>query len=367
MTATLPDDRPLRVEVDIEAAGREWDDFVAATPGGHHAQTSRWAQVKDILGWDAARVILRADDRIVAGAQVLLRPVGRAGKVAFVPRGPLLGDDDPRLTAEMDAALMTFARKAKVRYIKVQPPANRHDLVPALGSLGWTASAMEAAPSATVRIDLFQSEDELLQRMHTTTRRYVRQGPRRGLEIRTGGEADLPAYYRIVEATSRRQGFTPYPLRYYETMWREFARDGRATMLLAEHEGRLLSAVLVIGWGDSATYKMGGWLGERASVRPNEPIHWAAMRWAKAAGYRYYDFDGVAKSVAETIARGETLDHRAVKGVASFKLQFGGDVALFPGALDSSPDRLLKPVVRLAAPRMDRMLSTAHRLLGRGH
>jgi lipid II:glycine glycyltransferase (peptidoglycan interpeptide bridge formation enzyme) len=367
MTATLRHDHARCVEIDVEATCPEWDEFVATTPGGHHAQTSRWARVKRVLGWDAARVILREDDRILGGAQVLLRSVGRAGKVAFVPRGPLLADYDPRLIGEMDTALMAFGRKSRVRYIKVQPPANRQDLVSALRDLRWTPSAMEAAPTATVRVDLFQSEEELLKRLRKTTRNYIRQGPRRGLEIRTGGEDDLAAYYDIIEATSKRQGFTPYPARYYETMWREFSRDGRATLLLAEHDGRLLSAILVIGWGDSATYKMGGWLGEKMLVRPNEPIQWAAMCWAKEAGYRYYDFDGLAKSVAETIARGETLENPADHGVASFKLQFGGDVVIFPGALDTSPDRLLRPAVRVAAPRMDRMMSTAHRLLGRGH
>ena len=35
------------------------DEFVATTPGGHHAQTSRWARVKRVLGWDAARLIVR--------------------------------------------------------------------------------------------------------------------------------------------------------------------------------------------------------------------------------------------------------------------------------------------------------------------
>jgi peptidoglycan pentaglycine glycine transferase (the first glycine) len=354
----------LRLAVDTSAHDPEWDAFVAATPGGHHAQTSLWAQVKAVLGWDGARLIVRQDDDIVGGAQLLTRPVGRFGRVGFAPRGPLLARDDARLLEEVHDALMAFARERRVRYLKVQPPAGGHDVATALEELGWAPSAMEAAPTADVRVDLAQSPEEILARMRPRVRNYVRQATRRDLVIRAGGESDLAAYYNVIEATSRRQGFSPYPARYYETMWRVFGEHAR--LLLAELDGRVLCATLLVGYGQSATYKMGGWTGERTRVHPSEAIHYAGMLWARDAGYRFYDFDGIHKSIALAAARDGELPEDARQGVAGFKLQFGGDVVLFPGALDASPSRLLRPAVRLAAPRLDRVLSVAHRALGRG-
>jgi peptidoglycan pentaglycine glycine transferase (the first glycine) len=357
-----------QLTVDSATHDPAWDAFVAATPGGHHAQTSLWAQVKAVLGWDATRLVIRQGDTIVGGAQLLTRAVGRAGSVGFAPRGPLLANDDPRLLDEIQRAMMDFGRERRVRYLKVQPPTDRHDLVDALRARGWTPSAMEAAPTADVRVDLEPTEEEIFGRLRGSTRNYVRQAPKRGLEIRAGGEDDLAAYYSMIEATSRRQDFVPYPARYYETMWRAFAEGegGNAQLLLAELDGKPLSSTLIIGYGDSATYKMGGWVGEKTRVRPSEAIQWAGIEWAKRAGYRYYDFDGINKTAAVALLRGGDEAETARKGVAAFKLQFGGEIVLHPGALDSSPSRLLRPAVRAAAPRIDRLQRVAHRALGRG-
>jgi lipid II:glycine glycyltransferase (peptidoglycan interpeptide bridge formation enzyme) len=355
-----------RLVVDREREAPGWDDFVASADGGHHAQSSLWAQVKSVLGWDATRLTVREGDAIVGGVQVLSRSVGPRARVGFAPRGPLVAGRNPRVLDLLHRALLDLGREERIRYLKVQPPADRHDLVPALTARGWTTSAMEAAPTATIAVDLSPTEDELLGAMRRSTRDKIRRSLRRGLRIRVGGERDFASYRRIVEATGRRQGFTPYPARYYETMWRVFGRSGRACLLLAELDDRVLSSTLLIALGDRATYKMGGWTGEQSRVRPNEAIHFAGMRWAKEAAYRYYDFDGIDRRVAVALSRDGDLAEGDRGGVAQFKLGFGGHVELTPGALDIAPERLLRPAVRLIAPRMDRFLAVAHRFLGRG-
>jgi lipid II:glycine glycyltransferase (peptidoglycan interpeptide bridge formation enzyme) len=355
----------LRVSVDADAEHPEWDAFLAGASGGHHAQTSIWARVKAVLGWRATRVLVRDGDRIVAGAQVLMRDVGRVGRVGFCPRGPVLESGAPELVGVVHRALIELGRDERIRYLKIQPPDGSHGLVPALRSHGWTSSAIEAAPTATVRVELNASEDELLARMRATNRRMVRQSLRRGLTIRAGGETDFDTYARIVEATSRRQGFVAYPAAYYRVMWRLFADEAMATLLLAELDGEVLSSALLVGFGDTVTYKMGGWSGGSSRVRPNEAMHFEGLRRAKDSGHRFYDFDGIHLDAARAVQRDGALPDD-VRGVAHFKLGFGGEVAIFPGALDISPNRLVRPLVRAVAPRSDRLLGLAHRALGRG-
>jgi len=52
-------------------------------------------------------------------------------------------------------------------------------------------------------------------------------------------------------------------------------------LLLADYKGEILSSILLLAFGDTVSYKMGGWSGERRDVRPNELLHWTAMRWAR--------------------------------------------------------------------------------------
>jgi lipid II:glycine glycyltransferase (peptidoglycan interpeptide bridge formation enzyme) len=364
----LLDERELYdVAEDCAPSNPEWDAFVEATPGGHHAQTSMWAQVKGSLGWDAVRVIVRERGAIVGGVQLLTRRVSAIGSVAFAPRGPILATSDPRLLDAVLKAAMALGRARRIRYLKLQPPVDRPDLVDALKARGWVPSAVEAAPSATVQVRLDRPEEDILARMRRSTRRGARQSVDRGLEIRVGGASDFPALHAMIASTAERQGFEHYPMRYYETMWRVFAERDQALLLLGEMDGELLAAHLYIGFNDCVTAKAGGWSGQaRTGVRPNAALDWAAMRWARERGFRAFDFDGIAPSVARALARGEDIPEAERNGVAEYKLGFGGSAMLLPSALDNSPSAILRPAVRAAAPHLTGLRSTAHRVLGRG-
>ena len=88
----------------------EWDAFVENCDSGHYAT------IKARAGWSAIRVKVRDEDRILAGAQVLVRSWRGAGGIAYVPKGPLLD------------ALRRFAAARRVRYMAVQPPMNTYGL-----------------------------------------------------------------------------------------------------------------------------------------------------------------------------------------------------------------------------------------------
>ncbi len=345
----------------------EWDAFVETTPGGHHAQTSLWAEVKGSLGWDAMRVVAREDDRIVGGVQLLTRKVSRFGAVAFAPRGPVLAVPDPHLLDAVVDAAMALGRERRIRYVKLQPPVDRPDLVDALEARGWAASAVEAAPSATVQVRLDRSEEDILAGMSRSTRRGAKQSVKRGLAIRVGGAGDLDALHGMIAATAERQGFHRYPMRYYATMWRVFAERDSALLLLGEIDGELLAAHLYVGFNDCVTAKAGGWSGQtRTGVRPNAALDWTAMRWGRERGFQAFDFDGITPSVARALAGGEDVPEAERGGVSEYKLGFGGRAMVLPSAVDNSPTPMLRPAVRLAAPHLTAMHSAAHRLLGRG-
>jgi hypothetical protein len=89
------------------------------------------------------------------------------------------------------------------------------------------------------------------------------------------------------------------------------------------------------------------------------------MQWARDRGYRYYDLEGIDESVADSIVAGHGVPERGRRGTTNFKLGLGGEVTLFPRAYDRSFHRLLVWPARIAAPRLTRLQSSIHRLLGR--
>jgi lipid II:glycine glycyltransferase (peptidoglycan interpeptide bridge formation enzyme) len=318
-----------RLVVSQEPSDLEWDHFVAAAVGGAYQQTSLWAQVKATLGWRFARLVLRGPQGIVAGCQVLLRPVPWPGAIAYASRGPLVASHDPRALESLLEALDELAVRERVLYLKVQPPPGRGDMAVVLRARGFVESALDVAPAVTVRVDLGRSPEALLAAMRRNTRTNIRKAQRLGVQIREGGEADLGTFTRL---------------------------------LIAEHEGVVLSSNFLLGYGDSTVYKAGGWSGTRGNIRPNELLHWAGMQWGRARGHRYYDFEGFERSIGQALLSEHPPD-LSTDGVTNFKLGFGGDVTAFPGTYDRAY-RPLAGALRRVAPRLDRLMPLAQRALG---
>ncbi len=354
------------VAVERGSPADEWDQFLSHAPGGHHVQTSLWAEVKAVLGWRATRIVVRREGEITGGCQVLLRDVGPLGVIGYAPRSPVVHEDDMRTLDLVLGALDDLATQERVLYLKVQPPANRSNVEGVLLSRGFVASSLETAPSATVRIELGRSPEELLTAMRSGARSNIRKAERKGVTVRCGGEEDLKTFCQIVASTARRQGFSPYPDAYYGRMWRAFAERGQATLMIAEREGRALSAALLIGWGDTVIYKMGGWSGERSDIHPNELLHWSGILWSKEGGYRWYDLEGIDREVASAVVTNQAIPPSGRTGPDRFKLGLGGQVTLFPVAYDRAYRPPLGPVVSRLATLVGRSQPLVHRIVRRG-
>jgi lipid II:glycine glycyltransferase (peptidoglycan interpeptide bridge formation enzyme) len=324
-----------------------------------------WAQVKSVAGWRPVRIGLSGDGAVVAGCQVLVRQVARLGAVGYVSRGPLVaGGDDAALSTMLDV-LQGLARKERLLYLKLQPPPGGTDMTEALRQRQFVpgVGVLDPAPRMTVRVDLGRSPEAILGAMRARTRTYIRQAKRRGVVIREGSENELPVFCDLVEAISRRKGYNPYPRHYYEQIWRSF--PGHAQLLLAEHEGDILSSILLLAFDDTVSYKMGGWSGRHGNVRPNELLHWGGMQWARDHGYRYYDLEGIDPATGEAILSGRGTAELDVLGTDHFKLGLGGDVTQFPGSYDYVRQPVLRIALPWVAPRLERLTPIAHRLIGR--
>src|SRR5881392_1015830 len=99
-----------------------WNQFVASSPYGHVLQSWEWGELKARSGWQPIRVALTDGDTIRAAAQVLIRslPYG-TGRLAYVPKGPVLDYTDRALLGETMATLREIAREHRVISLKIEP------------------------------------------------------------------------------------------------------------------------------------------------------------------------------------------------------------------------------------------------------
>lgn len=324
----------------------EWDTWIAPLPGAHLLQTAEWAQSKADVGWRAIPMVhTGSDGHVQSAAMVLERSVRLIGplrlRVMYVPRGPLVDWNNPEYRLQTLDDLQALAKQRRAIFIKIDPDLLLGKGIPGtegawenpsgiqiqseLKQRGWIFSSDQVQFRNTVRIDVTQSEEELLARMKQKTRYNLRLAQRKGVEVRVGDAGDYDLLYRMYAETSVRDGFAIREGDYYQRIWKLFGKAGMSQPLIAEVDGEPVAAVILFAFGGSAWYLYGMSREAHREKMPNVLLQWEAMRWAKARGCREYDLWGAPDVFNET---------DSMWGVYRFKEGLGGTVTRGLGAWD---------------------------------
>jgi peptidoglycan pentaglycine glycine transferase (the first glycine) len=340
---------PLRVRVTHVAPDRRqaWNRFVAQAPSLGLLQSWEWGLFKEKLGWKVYRIAAETDGRVVAGAQMLIKPLPLGiGSIAYVPRGPVGEWLDEAIAPLLFSELHRTAQEHKAIFLKVEPPlANDPAIGQRLERYGFQPSSYAMQPQATIVLDLVPDADDILKQMRRSTRYNIRHAAKKGVSVRVGGRDDLPAFYDLMQTTGRRGGFLPRTRGYYEHEWQTFAEHDQAVLLMAYYQDQLLAARMAFRFGDRAADIHAAASNEHRNLHANYLLVWELVQWAKAHGCRSYDLWGIPNEVGKAVDEGhdppapERTD--GLWGVYHFKKGFGQDVAYYLGAYDYPYSTLL--------------------------
>lgn len=321
-----------------------WDAFLARAPGGHYVQSSLWARIKETQGWQTRRLVARNDrGAIMAGAQFLLKPIPVVGAIAVAYKAPVVATPEAGLEARVVAELHRVVRRLGVVYCSIQPAEGGERVAAQLQAVGYRpAPGLGHTPVTTV-IDLTQDGDQIFQRIHKKARRTLRVAQREGVSMREGHAADLELFHRLLVDASRRRNFDTHPLEFFEHLWRTGAPHGQVKLFFAQIAGETIATEIALAIGETLYGFKAAWTGAYEKLRPNGLLDWEIIRWAKAHGFRRYDFVGIDSTheLAFKLATGE-LPREYLQGVYNFKLSFGGDVIYSPIAYEYVPNPALR-------------------------
>ena len=319
-----------------------WDAWVASHPHGHILQTSRWARLKCAFGWSAGRVALPAavdpNAPILAGASLIYRRLPWGQTLAYIPKGPLVDWTDRAQTRALLALVREACSHRHAAVLKVEPDLPWSEaLVKALAENGFQLSPQRVQPLSTIHIDLSADEETILAGMKSKWRYNIRLSERKGVNVRQGTAADLPAIQRLMEITGQRDGFEVHSAEYYALATELFVPEGLASWWIAEYAGELLAAIAVFAFGRRAWYMWGASGESGRNLMPNHALQWAGMSWAKGRGCLTYDLWGIPDEVGdnpEAYTESDSWGSDGLWGVYRFKQGFGGRVVRYAGAWD---------------------------------
>jgi len=124
-------------------------------------------------------------------------------------------------------------------------------------------------------------------------------------------EKYISEFIRLTKIMAKRQGITPHPEKYYQKML-EIIPGEIMKLYLAEYEGKIIGANIMVFYGKVCTYLHGASDDQYKNLMAPYLLHWQAIRDAKNNGYEKYDFGGI-----KTGARNNNWS-----GITRFKLGF---------------------------------------------
>jgi len=274
-----------------------------------------------------------------AAAMILKREIPNTRlSILYVPKGPTLDYSDPALRRVALGQLEQIARRERAIFINIDPDVVRAwaqddsrkspigaKFVEELQFRRWRFSQDQIQFKNTVELDLELDEDSLLSSMKRKTRYNIRLANRKDVVIRRGSTDDFPSIAAIYSETAVRDSFTIRPVEYYLDAWQTLYDAVMAQPFIAEYEGEILGAIIIVHYGERALYMYGASSSRERKRMPNHLLQWEAIRWAKSIGCKIYDFWGAPDEFTET---------DPLWGVWRFKAGFNGQVVQHIGAWD---------------------------------
>jgi hypothetical protein len=143
--------------------------------------------------------------------------------------------------------------------------------------------------------DLSEDEDAIFARMQSSTRRNFRKSEKSGVTIEEAApEGFAKEYYeQLVDVFAKQKLRPTYDLERVERLIANVSPSGDLLLLRARNpDGLSIATGIYPGYNRRSYFWGNGSLRAHQIMRPNEALHWAAMRYWKAHGMAFHEWGG---------------------------------------------------------------------------
>lgn len=296
----------------------DFDDFVLKSENSHVMQTSSWKDVIESEKYAKSSLIaFYCNDNICATAVLNFKPIYKYFNGMICEGGPILADYKSRdIWHGVIQCLTSFAKSRRSLFVRAWPyiPYEGNEFVGEAFQLHGYAQGGNSRPyRGTNLIDLCLSSETLMNMMHPSARRDVRQCLRKEAVVRHGNDSQLlSSFWSVFSQTCKTKGLKTPDYNTLATM----LRLNLASIHISEYKGEVLNGILLIHHPNIKTVTLlyAGTARSTQSIPAGHFLHWHAMIWAQESGFKTYDLGGI----------GLDEPSEAVERINVFKRRLGG-------------------------------------------
>lgn len=291
-------------------------------------QSIEWANVK--TSWKREVILAEnSNKKIIGSLMVWIRKIPLFGNIMYSARGPVCDIHSIEVLKQITEGAKVLAKKYNAIVLRIEPDIESSDVEfkNIMLDLGYQIKddaknfRDEIQPRYVFRLDTKgKTEDELFKALHSKTRYNVRLATKKGVTIKDGTKEDLKDFHKIMVTTGIRDGFITRPLAYFEKMYDCLGKE-HMKILMAYYEGKPISGVIPIMYGNKTWYLYGASSNEHRNLMPNYLLQWEMIKIAVNRKSDIYDLRGVPG-----IADDSNGLYRFKKGFGAKYTEFVGEV-----------------------------------------
>lgn len=290
-----------------------WEDFFSQIEEKTFLQSFNWGEFQKDLGEKVWRLGIYENELIAVCSVV--KVVAKRGTFLLVSHPHKMEKDVLRFLIEELKKISEGCH-----FIRFCPLYERNkESKEMFSSLGFKKAPIHVHPELTWKLNLENSEEDLLKGMRKTTRYLIKQGGKNeDLEIiKSRDVKDIKIFNDIYQETVKRHHFHPFSLNYLEKEFLNFKDN--AVIFLAKYKGEYIASSIVIFWSGIGFYHQGASSQKYPKIPASYLMQWQAILEARNRGCKSYNFWGIADTKTE-----EELKKHPWKGLTLFKKGFGG-------------------------------------------
>lgn len=307
-----------------------WEDFNQKSPYSSFLQSYSWSNFQKAEGVEGYRLAFEeakikggfdARAHLVGLAQIFKHPLTLGKSYLYLPHGPII---DPQANQEEAWDLLIektkeIAKSEKSIFLFIEPKQSFNKI----SRLKRADKHIQA--ETTLILDISPSEKEILAQMKSKTRYNIGLAARKGVLLSVSRNLDdISIFIKLAKETSERDEFRLHPDNYYREMLKNLSENNMIELILAKYKKKYIAAILVMYYGDMATYLHGASSYKYRQLMAPHLLQWGAIQQAKNKGCKRYDFWGVTTSP-------DPMHHWA--GFSKFKFGFAPQTPItkYPG------------------------------------